>query len=85
MAHGTDHLVARPLGLGEIIHHELVDDRRLDDLPDALVVAAGEDDEVERVEREVRGRPRQRVAHLVAYGHLLVLGDDFLLGALLHG
>lgn len=83
VAYGADDLAAGLLGLGEVLHHELVHDGRVDDLPHALLVAAGEDDEVERVEGEARRAPRQRVAHLVAYRHLLVLGDDFLRGTLL--
>jgi hypothetical protein len=83
MAHSSDSLASRLLGLGEVVEHELVDNGRLDDLPDTLLVSTGEDDEVVGIEGEFGGGPRERMEHLFAFLHLLVCGDDLFRCALL--
>lgn len=82
MAHGGDNLAAGLLGLGEVVEHQLVDDGRLDDLSDALLVSTGEDHKVVWIEGEVGGGPGQWMEHLFAFLHLFVCSDDLLLCAL---
>lgn len=83
VADGSDDLSAAGLllRLGEVGEQVAVEGGGLEDLAHGLVVAAGQHDDVEGVEGEGRVGPGEGMAHLVAGGHLLVGGDDVLLGA----
>lgn len=58
VADGRDDLPAGLLRLREVLEQQLVHGGRVDDLSHGLVVASGEDHDVEGVEREAGVRPR---------------------------
>lgn len=82
MAHSGDNLAAGFLGLGKVVKHQPVEDGRVDGLSNALLVAAGQENEVVGIEGEVGGGPGEGMAHLVALLHLSVRGDDLLVRTL---
>lgn len=85
MAHRTDGFRARLPGLGEKADEQRVHRRRVDDLPHRLLVAAGEEDQVEGVEGEGGRGPGEGVLPFFGRGHGVVLLDGGSCGALEFG
>lgn len=75
VAHSTDGLVARLLGLGIVVGQELLHCSGVDDLPDRLLMPAGQEHDVVAVEGEIRRGPGSRVLALVRCRHAVVLLD----------